>query len=63
MSESKKFDIRIRVEVHEHRNPHGDVLSVEQVLTIQADTFLDLCRVLARFDELAKELNRQESDR
>lgn len=59
MRDLPKYELRIDVQVTQPRQ--GERLSIHQNMMIEAETFLDIAQVLARFHDLAQVLNSEHS--
>jgi len=55
MKKEAEFELTINVSIR-HRNHGGAGLEVRESVFLNADSFMQLATVLARFHELAKEL-------
>ncbi len=52
-----KFTLRIHVEITQE-NQHGAALRIVEDIPFGANSFSDLCGVLAKFDALAQEIKK-----
>lgn len=56
-------NFRVTVRIYVQQGNSGNGLNVEQNFEVAVTDFLDLCRVLAQFQELAKKIERERGPR